>query len=316
MKRKIAVIGSLTIMGRALLDSLSDRGWPLDSVYAIDSRSNLGVKIPYGFDFITIQDLDSFDFSKVSLIFLCTPALLSVYKDRAINSGAFIIDCVGILEGTSCVIPPFRRLSFKNRLFLNPTTLTIPLVHVLKPIHARFKIVRATVTALLSASVFGNPAIQLLMDQTRCLYTREEPYQGLFPKIQAFNLIPEISPILTRQTTDQVKSFLHFPIQIATCLTPVFQGDAFSLSFTTHKECGLDDLKNLFQKNRYCRWISSISPDLTLSTQEAVCGDSIYLTHALAVASCPRTYHFWAICDSVRRGAIQNAIQIAENLLS
>ena len=315
MKRKVAVIGSLTIMGRALLDALSDKGLTPDFVHALDSRQNLGVKIPYGFDFIAIEDLDTFDFLKVSLIFLCTPALLSTYKDRAVNSGAFIIDCVGILEGTSCIAPPFCRRQ-KKRLFLNPTTLTLPLLHVLKPIHTRFKIISAQVTALLSASVFGSPAIQLLMDQTRCLYTREEPYQGLFPKIQAFNLIPEASPILARQTTEQLKSFLHFPIHISTCLTPVFQGDAFSLSFVTHKECRIEQLEKLFQRNKYCRLISGISPDLTLSTQEAICGDSIYLMHISSVAGQPRTYHLWVICDSIRRGPIQNAVQIAENLLS
>ena len=261
-----------------------------------------------------VLSLDSFNFHQVHLCFLCQSALLSADRESILQSGAYLIDCVGILDGAPCLIASLNPKSRpKEHLITNPTAATIALAHVLAPIHKAFQIINAEATLLLSANLFGAPAIQDLLIQSRCLFTRTEPEGHFFPKIQAFNLIPDISPALNRKTADQIKSLLGFPISVSSCLTPVFQGEAYSLTFTTDKKASLSRIREICANS--CCVDNAFAPDLGLTTQDILLGDSICVSRLSAVPFRPSTYHLWLLCDSLRMGAIPNAVQVAEYLL-
>ena len=317
MKTKIAVIGALTTIGRAVLDGLSEKGFAASDIQALDNRRADGIQIPFQSGFLRVENLTSFDFSRVRVVFLCTPSLLSEYKDEALNAGAYVIDCVGIAGPAPCIIPSLNKKEIQNhRLILNPTSLTVTLAHVFTPIQRYFDIRSASATVLLSAGEFGGPAVQSLVDQTRSLYTREQPPDGPFKKIQAFNLIPEVYPVLTRQTTSQIKALLHFPITISTCLTPIFQGECYSLIFSTREKCSLSQLTSVFNHHPICRLLSDTDPIEDITTQDTACTNYIYLTHLGCIPYQPHTYHLWVLCDSFRTGAVANAVRIAEYLLT
>lgn len=318
MKQKVAVIGALTALGRAVLDGLSEQGFVTENIYALDNRHNDGIQIPFQGGFLVVEKLDAFDFNQVRLAFLCTPSILSEYIDRVIGSRAYLIDCVGLYaEEHPCIIPSLNFSDCRNhRIILNPTSLTVTLAQVLSPIHKAFPIRAAWTTVLLSAGEFGGPAVQALVDQTRSLYTREQPVPGPFRQMQAFNLIPEVYPLLARQTTCQIKSLLHFPMTVATCLTPIFQGECYSLTLMTRGKCSLEQLERVFLKNDICRLVVEGQPDSVVTTQDVASTDYIYLSHLSVVPYQANTYHLWIVCDSFRNGAVANAVRIAEHLLS
>jgi len=314
MKGKVAVIGALTNFGRSLLDYLADNGWPITDVFALDRIEPKSVQIPYHHDFLDVLSMDTFDFHRVRICFLCLSAFLSDDREAILKSGAYLIDCVGILENASCIIASLNiKKSRKSRLILNPTALTIALTKILSPIHNYMPITDAQATVLLSAGLFGLSAVQDLVNQSRCLYTREEPEIHLFSKIQAFNLIPEISPALNRKTADQIKSLLHFPIVVSSCLTPVFQGECYSLTFTTKSKTSLKEIRKVLEQS--CQFDDSFAPDLGLSTQDILFANSLYVSRLSTVPFRPNTFHLWILCDSLRTGSIPNAVQIAQYLL-
>lgn len=318
MKQKVAVIGALTALGRAVLDGLSEQGFATGDIYALDNRHNDGIQIPFQSSFLEVEKLDIFDFSQVQLAFLCTPSILSEYIDKVIGSGAYLIDCVGLYaEDHTCIIPSLNLENCRHhRVILNPTSLTVTLAQVLSPIQKIFPVRSASATVLLSAGEFGGPAVQALVDQARSLYTREQPVQGPFRKMQAFNLIPEVYPLLVRQTTRQIKSLLYFPTTIATCLTPIFQGECYSLTLTTRGKCSVEQLEGVFLKSDVCRIVVGGQSDSNITPQDIAYTDYIYLTHLSVVPYQANTYHLWVICDSLRHGAVANAVRIAEHLLS
>lgn len=317
MKQKIAVIGAFTTIGQAVLDNLSEQGFHPKDVYVLDNDIKNTIKIPYGNTMIPIQPLEKFTFEKVSIVFLCTPALLQELKEDILRYGAYLIDCAGILETGVCIIPSLNLKKLKtNREIINPTALTVSLAQVLDPIHKKYQIQSVETTALLSADEFGKPAVTSLINQTRSLYTREPPEDGPFKKIQAFNLIPEVFPPLTRRTTNQLKLLLHVPITINACLTPIFQGECYSLTVSLSQKCTLTQFKKIFVKNTTCRIIDDLNPYLTMTPQDVANSDFIYLTHIKTIAYKPNTFHLWIVCDSVQTGSAPNAVQIAKHLLS
>ncbi len=315
----VAVIGSLTHIGQAVLACLSERGFPTSHVYALDAHHNAGTLIPYCNTFLTVEALDDFDFSTTDLVFLCVASILSEYKEEATRHGCWLIDCTGLLSQAPVIIPNLNiRQADKapNRQIANPTSTTVTLAQILSPIHRSFHIENASVTALLSASEFGIDSAQALIDQTRCLYTRQEPPIGPFRKIQAFNLIPEADPRLTRRSMQQLSALLSFPIFVTGCLTPILLGECYAVTLTTKRPCSPKRLRHLFNKQPCCHVLEKTMDYITITTQDVETEDRIFIEHPTSDITTPHILHFWVVSDSIRTGAALNAVKIAEHLLS
>ena len=318
-KKQVVILGVFSPIGQALISCLADQGFDSEQVQLLDTEPNADMVLPYGNETLVVQDLTTFDFKYSTVIFLCTPSILSTHLDAVLEQGHYLIDCTGILGTEPCIIPSLNLKALKKQetnIITNPTSLSITLAQVLSPIHQAFSVQYAQDTAMISVSEFGIEATNALISQTRSLYTREAPPKGPFQKIQAFNLIPEPYPILSRQTMAQLKTLLHFPVTVATCLAPIFQGECHSLIFTTRKKCQTKDLKKVFKKHPYCRLTEEINPYLTLTTQDTALSPYFFLTHLSVVPYRENTFHLWIVCDSIRTGTAFNAVQIAKHILS
>ncbi len=315
----VAVIGALTHMGQSVLTALAERGFAAQSVYALDAHQNADTLIPYQEGLMTVSPLDSFDFTRAAVVFLCADTILAEYKEQAIRSGCYVIDCVHLFDNVPVIIPDLNMkdaVRAPNRQIANPTGPTVTLAQVLHPIHKAFHIRHVSVTALLSASEFGLASAQALIDQTRCLYTRLEPPKGPFNKVQAFNLLPEPDPCLTRRTMAQLRELVGIPVFVGSCLVPILLGECYAVSLATQKKCTGRQLCRLFQKNPCCQVLQKELDYITVTTQDVETEDKIYIEHVRDDVPPPHTLHFWVVSDSVRTGAAINAVRIAEHLLS
>lgn len=312
----MALIGALTYMGRAILDCLADRGFSSDCVSVFDFQKNIDMQIPFGCDLIRVQPWDNIEVTDV--IFLCEPSLLADYKNELLNQSEYLIDCTGLM---SEAVPVIAHLNMKDILnkgmhaVANPTCLTILLAEVLTGIQKKMHIQSLDITGLLSASEFGTDAVECLMNQSRSLYTRENLTEGHFPKTQAFNLIPEVAPILAYKTVNQVKTLLKCPVTVSTCLTPIFQGQACSVTLILDDKCSLSQLEGLF-KNNHIKLVTELNPYITVTTQDVVYQNTVYVTHLRRIPYLNSAFHFWAVCDGLYSASALNAVQIAEYLLS
>ena len=137
---------------------------------------------------------------------------------------------------------------------------------------------------------------------------------NFFPKIQAFNLIPDMAPALNRKTAEQIKALLHFPIAVFSCLTPVFQGECYFVTFTTKVKTSLSRIRSVL--GECCRLDDSFAADLGPTTQDVLREDTVCISRLSVIPFKPNTYHLLILCDSLRSGAIPNAVNIARYLLS
>ena len=66
-KVDVAVVGATGAVGEAMLDILHKRNFPVGKIYALASARSAGTTVEFGNRAIRVEDLASFDFSKVQI---------------------------------------------------------------------------------------------------------------------------------------------------------------------------------------------------------------------------------------------------------
>ena len=94
MTYKIAVVGATGAVGREMLQTLYERKFPIDKVYALASSKSPGRQVSFGDDVtIDVEPIEKFDFSKVDFAFFSAGGSVSEkYAPIAGKCGALVID--------------------------------------------------------------------------------------------------------------------------------------------------------------------------------------------------------------------------------
>ena len=66
---KVAVFGATGAVGKEMLTILAERLFPADEVFALATRKSMGVELSYGDRTLRCQDVETFDYSKVCLLY-------------------------------------------------------------------------------------------------------------------------------------------------------------------------------------------------------------------------------------------------------
>ena len=67
----IAVVGATGAVGETMLSILEERNFPVGEVYALASANSVGKRVPFKGGTLKVEDLATFDFSKVQIPFAC-----------------------------------------------------------------------------------------------------------------------------------------------------------------------------------------------------------------------------------------------------
>ena len=70
----VAVIGATGLVGRAVLEHLSESDIPVGQLYALASDNSVAEHVNFGKRQLSVQALAGFDFNQVQLCFFCVPA--------------------------------------------------------------------------------------------------------------------------------------------------------------------------------------------------------------------------------------------------
>ena len=93
----VAVIGATGTVGETMLSILAERRFPVGNVYALASAHSAGKKVAFGEKYLTVEELQTFDFNKVEIgLFSAGGSISEHYAPRAAEAGCVVID------NTSC----------------------------------------------------------------------------------------------------------------------------------------------------------------------------------------------------------------------
>ena len=309
---KIAVLGTQNSVGKAILEELDRQNYPTQLIQPLDLHQEASASISYHNQILFSSALDLFDLTQPHILFLCEPRIFDRYPHHFLHGKNWLIDCTGKIQKAACIIPELNGNNLhclRHKCLCAPNSATIAIARCLKPIHEKYHLRAAQITAVLGAWYTQPNLVEPLIQQTRHCFAQTPVAQPNVYPMLAFNLIPNFFKEMTTLIYHQLKCFLPSPIQLHTCFAPVLRGGAFFVQTTLENKPHMNGIRSLFQKKSYCRLLDSSQP---IGTHDLLAEDKLYIQN---IEISKNTASFWLMQDPLQTGFIQNAVQILSLLI-
>ncbi|MBK6658659.1 MAG: aspartate-semialdehyde dehydrogenase [Proteobacteria bacterium] len=333
-KYDVAVVGATGAVGETMLAILHQRNFPVGEVHAVASARSAGSRVAFGDRMLVVQDLDTFDFSKVQIgLFSPGASVSAIHAPRAGAAGCVVIDNTSQFrydDDIPLIVPevnPGALAQYKNRnIIANPNCSTIQMLVALKPIHDAVGIERINVCTYQAVSGTGKEAITELANQTAALLNAKPIEAEVYPKQIAFNVLPHIDVFMDNGYTKEEMKMVwetrkimgddSIQVNPTAVRVPVFYGHSEAVHIETRAKISAAEVRALLEK----------APGVTVidrhenggyptAVTEAANQDPVFVGRIREDISHPRGINLWVVSDNVRKGAALNSIQIAEMLV-
>jgi aspartate-semialdehyde dehydrogenase len=330
----VAVVGAGSLVGEAILDLLAKRKFPLGKVYALDYQTDGEQYVDFGNKTLDLEELDAFDFSKVSLAFFAaSEAVTAEHVPRAVAAGCIVIDdstCFRYDEDVPLVVPevnPQAIAQYQQRhIIANPGSCVTQMLVALKPLHDVATITRINIATYQSVSGSGKEGIEELAHQTAKLLNARPVETKVYPKQIAFNLLPQVDVLLENGYTKEemkivweTRKVLALPdmqVNPTAVRVPVFFGHSEVLHIETEKHLSAAGASEVLRSTPGVIVMDERGEDgYPTPVTDAVASESVYVGRIREDISHPTGLNLWVVADNVRRGAALNSVQIAEVLI-
>ena len=326
----VAVVGATGVVGELILELLHERHFPVNKVYALASEQSAGKKVRFADSYLKIENLATFDFSKVQFAFFSAGGAISAeFVPKAVEAGAIVIDNTSEFryeEDVPLVVPEVNAealVDYRLRnIIANPNCSTIQMVVALKPIYDAVGIARINVATYQSVSGAGRSAVSELAEQTSKLLNGQEIEPNVFNQQIAFNVIPQIDVMLDNGYTKEEMKMVwetqkifgdpEIRVNATAVRVPVFFGHSEAVHIETRQPICAETAKELLRTAPGVVLIEDQNPTPVTHGANA---DSVFVGRVREDISHPNGLNLWVVADNVRKGAAVNAIQIAEKLI-
>jgi aspartate-semialdehyde dehydrogenase len=336
MTRKfdVAVVGATGAVGETMLEILAARDFPVNNVYPLASARSAGKRVPFGNKYLTVEDLDTFDFSKVQIgLFSVGASISEKYAPLAAAAGCVVIDNTSQFrydDDIPLVVPEVNPGAIKGYtkrgIIANPNCSTIQMLVALKPIKDAAGIERINVCTYQAVSGTGKEAIEELAGQTAKLLNGSAAEAKVYPKQIAFNVLPHIDVFQDNGYTKEEMKMVwetrkimeddSIQVNPTAVRVPVFFGHSEAVHVETRDKLSAERARELL----------AAAPGVVVldehrdggyptAVTEGAGQDPVYVGRIREDISHPRGLDLWVVADNVRKGAALNSIQIAEILV-
>ena len=334
MGYRVAVVGATGAVGREMLQTLAERDFPADTVYALASSRSAGREVSYGEDdILTIGALDKFDFSTADIaLFSAGGDTAKALAPKAGAAGCIVIDNSSAFrmdDDVPLIVPEVNadavdgalKINNGRNIIANPNCSTAQLVVALKPLHEAFSIRRVVVSTYQATSGSGKAGMDELFNQTRGIYVNDPVQPEHFTKQIAFNAIPHIDVFLddgfTKEEwkmTAETKKILDPSIElVAHCVRiPVVIGHSEAVFIETDKPMTEDGVRKRLRAADGITVIDHRANEGYVTPHEAAGEDAVFISRIRKDPTVKNGMVFWCVSDNLRKGAALNSVQIAE----
>ena len=331
----VVILGATGAVGRAFLNILEERDFPIEALYCLASSRSAGKTVKFKGQTITIQDAATFDFNQAQIgLFSAGGQVSAEYAPRAATAGCVVIDNTSHFRNDAnvpLVVPevnPHALMHYQqSNIIANPNCSTIQMLVALKPLHDHAVIERINVATYQAVSGSGQSAIKELHNQSAALLESQPVTSMVYPVPIAFNVIPQIDAFqangYTREEmkmvweTQKILEDDQVLVNPTAVRVPVVYGHAEAIHIETKTKLTAAKAHELLQQAPGVQLLDDPKalqyPTPLLNADGS---DPVYVGRVREDISHPRGLDLWVVSDNVRKGAALNAIQIAEMLVS
>jgi aspartate-semialdehyde dehydrogenase len=330
----VAIVGATGAVGEVMLEILEERAFPVRELYLLASERSEGKKLQFRGKSVSVQNLETFDFSQVQIgLFSAGGSISAEFAPKAAAAGCIVIDNTSQFrrdEDIPLVVPevnPHMITEYGDRrIIANPNCSTIQMLVALKPIYDAVGISRINVATYQAVSGSGKRGVEALATETAKLLNAQPIEQDVYPQQIAFNAIPLIGDIQEngysmeemKMVWETKKIFEDESIEVnPTCVRiPVFFGHSEAVHIETKEAISAAQATELLASASGVEVIDErVDPDFPTPVRDAAGTDRVFVGRIRKDISTERGLNLWVVSDNVRKGAALNSIQIAEVLV-
>jgi aspartate-semialdehyde dehydrogenase len=330
----VAVVGATGLVGGTMLSILEQRDFPVNEIFPLASARSVGKTIRFRGRDVPVQDLETFDFSRVQIgLFSAGASVSKVHAVRAGKAGCIVIDNTSQFRYQDDVplvvseVNPHAIAGYKkHNIIANPNCSTMQMLVALKPLHDAVGIQRINVCTYQSVSGGGQKAMNELSEQVQTLASGGSVEPKVIAKQIAYNAVPQIDVFLDNGYTKEEMKMLwetqkiledsSIKVNATAVRVPVYVGHSEAVNIETRRKLTEGHARELLSKTPGVVVIDERKPGgYPTAVTEAAGTDPVYVGRIREDLSHEHGLNLWIVSDNVRKGAALNSVQIAEILV-
>ena len=314
---RFALVNPLTLVGKELRTILHQRGTLFSHIELLDSTGDAeGVLTDVADEAAVVRPVESNSFDDVDVIFVCgTGSDDNAWLEWA--GASRVIDLTGrVSGGTHVVVGVNDEIVGSQSVLSSPHPATVLLAHLFKVLQSQGTVVDASATILQPASLYDQPGIDELFNQTIAALNMQAQPREIFDRQLAFNQYPAPEADATEQLiATQLREVLGTPPPTAISLvqSTAFHGLSITLFARFETPIDLDALRAGLGRGAE---IELREGEDAASTIDSAGIDEILIGRIQEHGAIPGAISLWAVVDNLRRGSALNAVLLAESLTS
>lgn len=324
---KVAVVGVTGMVGKVMLEILTERNFPVTELLPVASEKSVGKSVEFRGKSYNIIGLDDAVKQQPDIALFSAGGEISLqWAPKFAEKGTVVIDNSSawrMHEDIKLIVPEINGnlLTKDDKIIANPNCSTSQLVMVLQPLHQAYKIRRVVVSTYQSVTGTGVKAVEQLENEMAGK-TGEMAYP--YPIFQ--NAIPHCDVFLENGYTreemkliDETKKILGDDSVLVTATAvriPVIGGHSESVNITFDKDFSLSAVKRMLNETPGVSLKDNPDTKTYPMPIYAQGKDDVFVGRIRRDETAKNSLNLWIVADNLRKGAATNTVQIAEYLLS
>ena len=323
---RIAVVGVTGMVGKVMLDVLTERNIPISELIPVASEKSIGKTILFKGENLEVIGLDEALNTQPDIALFSAGGDTSLeWAPKFAENGTTVIDNSSawrMKKDIKLVIPEINasKLTSTDKIIANPNCSTIQMVMAIAPLHKAFKIKRLVISTYQSITGTGVKAVEQLDNE---MYDKigEKAYPYQIHK----NALPQCDVFLKNdytkeemklvQETHKILEDSSIGITATAIRIPVVGGHSESVNIEFELKYDIKKVRTILNEMIGVEVIDDPKKNLYPMPINAEGKDEVFIGRIRRDESIENGLNLWIVSDNLRKGAATNTIQIAEYLI-
>ena len=324
---RIAVVGVTGMVGKVMLDVLTERNIPISELIPVASEKSIGKTILFKGENLEVIGLaEALNTQPDIALFSAGGDTSLEWAPKFAENGTTVIDNSSawrMKKDIKLVIPEINasKLTSTDKIIANPNCSTIQMVMAIAPLHKAFKIKRLVISTYQSITGTGVKAVEQLDNE---MYDKigEKAYPYQIHK----NALPQCDVFLKNdytkeemklvQETHKILEDSSIGITATAIRIPVVGGHSESVNIEFELKYDIKKVRTILNETIGVEVIDDPKKNLYPMPINAKGKDEVFIGRIRRDESIENGLNLWIVSDNLRKGAATNTIQIAEYLIN
>lgn len=327
---KLALIGATGLVGREMIEVLSERDIPIDEFIPVASHKSIGKEVKFNGKSYHICSIDD-AIAKVPdvALFSAGGETSKIFAPKFAAVGTRVIDNSSAWRmepDIKLVVPEVNGevLGKDDKIIANPNCSTIQLVVALRPLNRKYGIKRLVISTYQSFTGTGVKAV----DQYHSERTGAEDadYAMAYPHPIFENCLPHCDVFLENDYTKEEMKLVNetrkilgddkIAITATAVRVPVHGGHSESVNVEFNSAFDIEEARQLMKEQSGLVVQDDPSSNIYPMPKYSRKKDEVFVGRIRRDESVENGLNMWVVADNLRKGAATNAVQILEYCLS